>query len=91
MFVDTKDGVRVYDAICPHLGGPLLEGRVSARAVVCPWHAYVFDAATGRCLTVPGGIWRAGGCIKGKRQPMGISLRPLRYQLDDGLIKVYDP
>lgn len=83
--------MRVYDGVCPHLGGPLLEGKISARAVVCPWHAYAFDAATGRCLTAPGAIWRAGGLIKGTRQPMNITLRSLRYELDDGLIKVYDP
>ena len=91
LFVDTKEGVRVYDGVCPHLGGSLLEGKISTRAVVCPWHAYAFDSTTGRCLTTPGGIWRSGGLQKGNRQPMDISLRPVRYRLDDGLIKVYDP
>jgi len=91
LIVRTGDGVRVYDGVCPHLGGPLLEGRISARAVVCPWHAYAFDAGTGRCLTVPGGIWRAGGCKKGDGQPMRIALRPLRHELKDGIIIVYDP
>ncbi|SRR6266581_2153314 len=89
LIVHTREGLRVYDGVCPHLGGPLLEGRISARAVVCPWHAYAFDAVTGRCLTVPGGIWRAGGCQKGDGQPMGIALRPLRHELKDGIIIVY--
>jgi nitrite reductase/ring-hydroxylating ferredoxin subunit len=91
LIVDTEEGVRVYSGVCPHLGGPLVEGRISARVVVCPWHAYAFDALTGRCLTVPGGIWRAGGCRKGDGQPMGISLRTFRHEVKDGMILVYDP
>jgi nitrite reductase/ring-hydroxylating ferredoxin subunit len=89
LIVETREGLRVYDGVCPHLGGPLLEGRISARAIVCPWHAYAFDAASGRCLTVPGGIWRASGLKKGDGQPMGIALRPLRHELKDGVILVY--
>jgi nitrite reductase/ring-hydroxylating ferredoxin subunit len=89
LIVLTREGLRVYDGVCPHLGGPLLDGRISARAIVCPWHAYAFDAVTGRCLTVPGGIWRAGGFKKGDGQPMGIALRPLRHEVKDGMILVY--
>jgi nitrite reductase/ring-hydroxylating ferredoxin subunit len=89
LVVQTPDGVRVYDGVCPHLGGPLLEGRIHSRAIVCPWHAYAFDPATGRCLTVPGGVWRAGGCRKDDGQPMSIALRPLRHELRDGVIHVY--
>jgi nitrite reductase/ring-hydroxylating ferredoxin subunit len=91
LIIDTEQGVRVYSGVCPHLGGPLTEGRISTRGIVCPWHAYAFDALTGRCLTVPGGIWRAGGCSKGDGQPMGISLRPFRHTVKDGMIIVYEP
>jgi nitrite reductase/ring-hydroxylating ferredoxin subunit len=90
LIVDTRDGLRVYDGRCPHLGGPLLEGRLSPRAIVCPWHAYAFDAVTGRCLTVPGGIWTAGGCLPGDGEPMRIALRPLPHDVQDGTITVYD-
>ncbi len=91
LIVDTSEGLRVYDGVCPHLGGPLLEGRISARTIVCPWHAYVYDAVSGRCLTVPGSIWRAAGCPKGDGQPMRIALRPLRHELRDGVVRVYAP
>lgn len=45
-------------ASCPHEDGPLAEGWVEVDAVVCPWHGYDFDLATGRCrvdddLSVP--------------------------------------
>ena len=89
LIVDTAEGLRVYDGVCPHLGGPLVEGRLSARAVVCPWHSYTFDPATGRCLTVPGGVWRLGGLSKGTGRPMPIALKPLRHELENGILRVY--
>jgi nitrite reductase/ring-hydroxylating ferredoxin subunit len=89
LIVDTEQGLRVYDGVCPHLGGPLVEGRLSAKAVVCPWHAYSFDAITGRCLTVPGGAWRLGGLEKGTGRPMSIRLKALRHEVDGGTLRVY--
>jgi nitrite reductase (NADH) small subunit len=42
------DGViRALDNECPHRGGPLAEGMIENGKVVCPWHAWVFDPATG--------------------------------------------
>lgn len=46
--------VAVTDAECPHAGGPLHEGTVVRGCVVCPWHGYRFDLASGECLDVPG-------------------------------------
>lgn len=34
---------------CPHVGGPLGEGRLDGSTVVCPWHAWAFDVRTGQC------------------------------------------
>ena len=89
LIVDTAEGLRVYDGVCPHLGGPLLEGRITTRAVVCPWHSYTFDPATGRCLTVPGGVWRLGGLMKGTGRPMSIALKPLRHAIEGGIVRIY--
>ncbi|HET9491283.1 MAG TPA: nitrite reductase (NAD(P)H) small subunit [Methylomirabilota bacterium] len=36
-------------ASCPHEDGPLAEGWLEGDAVVCPWHGFDFDLATGRC------------------------------------------
>jgi len=41
------------DAECPHAGGPLQEGAIEGGCVVCPWHEYAFELATGRCTTDP--------------------------------------
>lgn len=32
---------------CPHRGGPLHEGPIQDGVVVCPWHQWQFDLATG--------------------------------------------
>ncbi len=35
------------DGICPHQGGPLVEGVVAGAVVTCPWHGWQFDLRTG--------------------------------------------
>lgn len=36
-----------HAAVCPHQGGPLDGARIEAGAVVCPWHGYRFELASG--------------------------------------------
>jgi nitrite reductase/ring-hydroxylating ferredoxin subunit len=40
---------------CPHMGGPLAQGRVNlARGeIICPWHFFRFSLATGESITNP--------------------------------------
>ncbi len=35
------------DNLCPHRQGPLGQGWIEGNAVVCPWHSWTFDLATG--------------------------------------------
>ncbi len=35
------------DNLCPHRGGPLAEGDVDGKLVVCPWHGWRWDVTTG--------------------------------------------
>jgi nitrite reductase (NADH) small subunit len=35
------------DNVCPHRGGPLGQGMIEGGKVVCPWHAWAWDAKTG--------------------------------------------
>jgi nitrite reductase (NADH) small subunit len=44
------------DAACPHRGGPLADGIVSDRAVICPLHERRYDLATGEALTDGEGV-----------------------------------
>jgi nitrite reductase (NADH) small subunit len=39
--------IRALDNECPHRGGPLAEGMIEDGKVVCPWHAWAWDPATG--------------------------------------------
>ena len=39
--------LHAMDGICPHAGGPLGEGALHGRILVCPYHGWAFDCVTG--------------------------------------------
>ena len=41
------DRVTAMSGTCIHRGGPLGQGNIQGNRVVCPWHAWEFDCATG--------------------------------------------
>ena len=41
------------DNVCLHRGGPLGQGMIEGNKVVCPWHGWQFDAATGEASHNP--------------------------------------
>jgi nitrite reductase (NADH) small subunit len=44
----SRDGcVYATQADCPHRGGPLADGLLGGRMLVCPLHSLKFDLATG--------------------------------------------
>ena len=49
----TTKGFFASDNACPHRGGPLGEGDVIGDEIVCPWHLWGFDVATGVCAGNP--------------------------------------
>lgn len=47
-----RDGaLRALSAVCPHRGGPIADGQIDDRVVLCPLHLNAFDLTTGECLT----------------------------------------
>jgi nitrite reductase/ring-hydroxylating ferredoxin subunit len=40
--------VHVLRGVCPHRGGPLGQGALHDKMLVCPWHAWEFDCTTGQ-------------------------------------------
>ena len=47
-----RDGsLRAVSAVCPHKGGPLADGQIDDRVVLCPLHLNAFDLVTGECQT----------------------------------------
>jgi nitrite reductase (NADH) small subunit len=45
------------DAYCPHLGGPLADGILADRTVICPLHERRFALDTGEAIT-------GGACVQ---------------------------
>ena len=47
-----RDGsVRALSAVCPHRGGPLADGQIDNKVLVCPMHLNAFDIRTGCSLS----------------------------------------
>ena len=46
-FRQRDDSFFALENACPHQGGPLADGVIGARMVVCPLHAYRFRLADG--------------------------------------------
>lgn len=48
VLVRRGDRVTSFREICPHMGGPLGEGRICEDGTIeCPWHGYRYDLDTG--------------------------------------------
>ena len=47
LFVRDADGVRAFQAKCPHLGAPLAKGEICGGRLYCPWHKAAFSVADG--------------------------------------------
>ena len=47
-----RDGsLRALSAVCPHRGGPIADGQIDDRIVLCPLHLNAFDLDTGCSIT----------------------------------------
>jgi nitrite reductase (NADH) small subunit len=46
----TREGWFALDQECPHRGGPLADGLLADRSVICPLHERRFDLRSGEAL-----------------------------------------
>lgn len=53
LFVRDADGVRAFQAKCPHYGAPLAKGMICNGKLYCPWHKAVFDVTDGSLREPP--------------------------------------
>jgi 3-ketosteroid 9alpha-monooxygenase subunit A len=55
VYRDADGQAHAADAYCPHLGAHLAshDGGVIGGDLVCPFHKWRFDRATGRCTSIP--------------------------------------
>ncbi len=52
--IKFKGKIYALENTCPHAGGPLAEGFVEEDVVVCSWHGYQFNLASGVSPMSPG-------------------------------------
>jgi len=45
--------ITAMDNVCLHRGGPLGQGVIEKGKVVCPWHGWAWDPATGQAVHNP--------------------------------------
>jgi nitrite reductase/ring-hydroxylating ferredoxin subunit len=50
----TEVGYFALEDACPHAGAPLSAGMIRGEHVVCSWHGWKFECATGVCPLFPG-------------------------------------
>src|SRR3954452_17222530 len=88
----AKDRIVVASEICPHLGGPLSEGRLEddGCALRCPWHGYKYDTSTGALLENPNERFiqnRLKTTYSTYRpSPANFKLNLLPYEIKDGMV-----
>lgn len=51
--VRVQEQLSAMDNVCPHRGGPLGTGIIADGKLICPWHGWQFDPATGKSIQVP--------------------------------------
>ncbi|MBT3268551.1 Rieske (2Fe-2S) protein [Candidatus Poribacteria bacterium] len=67
------DNIHAVDDTCPHMGGSLGTGWLTAEGtVVCPWHGWEFRLEDGA------GVW-----------PSGIKLDTFETSVEDGVVYVH--
>ena len=49
--VESRGELVAYSTVCPHLLGPLGESKVRDGIVQCPWHGYIYDIRTRKCVS----------------------------------------
>jgi nitrite reductase/ring-hydroxylating ferredoxin subunit/uncharacterized membrane protein len=53
LLMRSGDHVYAITDTCPHLGGPLSEGKLHGNTIECPWHGSQFRLEDGRCVNGP--------------------------------------
>ena len=81
LFIRDAQGLRAFQATCPHYGAPLAKGEICGTTLYCPWHKAAFDVGDGSLLEPPAlaGLTRYPIRIEGETivvtlEPMALSI-----------------
>ena len=80
----TAEGWGALDNRCPHQGGPLGDGQLEDGYLICPWHAYQYDPATGDPAGGFGDAATPYARPRGRRRPRDRGARGARAPEPDG-------
>ncbi len=70
LFRTATGHARVTSAYCAHLGSHLgVGGRVAGETIVCPFHGWCYDGASGQCARIPYGAGRIPSQAKVRAYP----------------------
>ena len=83
--------IKAYHGVCPHLGGPLVDGEIHGDRIVCPWHRYEWSLATAKCLTIPGKIWERVEGYTRPTSPYSRNLIPVRFEVTEHSVRLKIP
>jgi nitrite reductase/ring-hydroxylating ferredoxin subunit len=50
--VNYNGEIHAFEGDCKHMKASLCKGKIEDGVIVCPWHSWRYDLATGACLTV---------------------------------------
>lgn len=70
---NVNGAIAALDNVCPHRGGQLGLGVVLDGKVICPWHGWAYDPATGAIAHLPNDK---------------IAVYPIKLEGDDVLIEI---
>jgi nitrite reductase/ring-hydroxylating ferredoxin subunit len=83
--------IKAYSGVCPHLGGPLVDGEIRGDRIICPWHRYEWSLTTRKCFTVPGRIWDGVEGYTRPTSPYSRHLAPLSFELTEHSVRLKLP
>ena len=50
---NVNGAISAMDNVCLHRGGPLGQGVIEKGKLICPWHGWAWDPATGQAVHNP--------------------------------------
>ncbi len=70
---NVNGSISAMDNVCLHRGGPLGQGVIEGDKLVCPWHGWQYNPATGEAVQNPA---------------MKVSVFPLKVEGEDVLVQI---